>query len=169
MPPPQNIFLQTCPIRSIKSAKSIFLQTRRALTAKTDKTTFHYQSCGICGLCGICLYYWVSKSAMRADYCGKFSCNIVGYNPLDNYDILKAEGGWSSYEGYSNDVARGEAPELLERHLAGRGYNVGLGNRNDAKTQRSPRTTESLREKLGIDRSGSNQGDFFCLSCCFTT
>ena len=90
MSPPQNIFLQTCPIRSIKSAKSIFLQTCRVLTDKTAKTpgrgggifcpamlkvqsprlsgaTRQQQAFPACGICGHCFKLSTWKKCFDAD------------------------------------------------------------------------------------------------------
>jgi len=41
--------------------------------------------------------------------------NKIGLIPRENYYILKKEGGFDSYEAYSNDVPRGHPPKLLER------------------------------------------------------
>jgi phage-related protein (TIGR01555 family) len=45
--------------------------------------------------------------------------NGVGLKPLKNYDILKSEGRFASYEKYSNDVPEGEKPKHLESYIPG--------------------------------------------------
>lgn len=39
----------------------------------------------------------------------------VGNKPRENYEILKGEGGFKSYEQYSQDVPLGDSPRLIER------------------------------------------------------
>lgn len=43
--------------------------------------------------------------------------NGVGDKPLHAYHQLKEEGGFDSYEAYSNDVPKGQSPKLLDRHI----------------------------------------------------
>ena len=48
----------------------------------------------------------------------------IGDSPAKTYDIIKSEGGIASYERFSNDVPRGQAPILVERSGVARGANA---------------------------------------------
>ena len=44
----------------------------------------------------------------------------VGSQPKRVFDTVKVEEGWASYEAWSNEVPKGQPPQLLERSVFGR-------------------------------------------------
>ncbi|WP_052486982.1 zeta toxin family protein [Gordoniibacillus kamchatkensis] len=74
----------------------------------------------------------------------------VGWKPSETYDILKKEGGFDSYEKYSNDVPRGQKPILIERHS-------NLGSDATASGRRQTRGTDSEDFKKGFEREAGSR------------
>lgn len=84
----------------------------------------------------------------------------VGLQPRENYDIMKSEKEWNSYEAYSNDVIKGEDPRLLESSLAGRKQAIGSWDRSHEQNTDGTGNTNSTNQKIDSNRSG-NQGDSY--------
>lgn len=70
----------------------------------------------------------------------------VGSKPSKNYDILKMEGGFESYEKYSNDVPKGSKPRLIERHTD-MGSDKAASGRRTANGQNSRDTGQNNKGK----------------------
>lgn len=104
----------------------------------------------------------IEKAAERAvkrfEHTGRFVdpdyiLNKVGLRPKQNYDILKNEGGFDSYEAYSNDVSKGLPPILMGRNTSAESAGLDTGRRirgtGDFKdSEKSPGGKESTESKV---------------------
>lgn len=92
----------------------------------------------------------VQRAIQRYKNTGKFVdpdyiVNEVGLKPNQNYDILKTEKGFSTYEKFNNDVPRGQPATLIERgtNEPGTGPTQGPGGSYGSVNSRTPETAST--------------------------
>uniref|UniRef100_UPI002552310C hypothetical protein n=1 Tax=Candidatus Brocadia sp. AMX2 TaxID=2293635 RepID=UPI002552310C len=81
----------------------------------------------------------------------------LGLTPSKNYDILKQEKGWASYEKYSTDVERGQPPVLIEQGGelstdAGRSLRLSGGGNAQGGEGRASEDQRATTTKTGISQ-----------------
>lgn len=83
--------------------------------------------------------------------------NEVGLSPAENFDIIKAHGGIKGYTKYSNDVAKGERPILIEDSVGDVRRSADNRGRDGGNGQGEGSQVDRVTEEDSLDLAAEQQ------------